>query len=267
MSIPIADRWFTIEKLDDGITFLTEPHVDPLLRCNIWHVRGRDRDLLIDTGLGVTSLREAARHLLERPVAAVATHVHLDHVGGTHEFDDVIAHRLEAGGLESADPAATLVGPGFDPHDLATLEISGYPIEGPMLTAIPRAGYDVMQWRLKPARVTRRVDEGDVVDLGDRLFRVLHLPGHSPGGIGLLEEETQILFSGDALYDGFLIDKLPHSSIPDYRETMRRLKELPVRIVHAGHCPSFGRERLIELADEYLAASDGAQLGTAGQGC
>lgn len=255
MTLRIAERWFTIETLSDGITFLTEPHVDSLLRCNIWHVRGRNRDLFVDTGLGVASLREAARHLLERPVAALATHVHLDHVGCHHEFAEVIAHRLEADGLECADPAATLIGPGFDPDDLATLEIPGYPITGPMLTAIPHQGYDVRSYRLRPARVTRRVEEGDIIDLGDRHFQVLHLPGHSPGGIGLLERATGILFAGDALYDGELIDRLPHSSIPDYRETMERLKELPVRIVHAGHCPSFSRERLIALADQYLAVS------------
>ncbi len=39
----IADRWFDRRRIDDDITLLWEPHVDPLLRCNIWHVRGRDR--------------------------------------------------------------------------------------------------------------------------------------------------------------------------------------------------------------------------------
>ena len=44
--------------------------------------------------------------------------------------------------------------------------------------------------------------------LGDRHFEVLHLPGHSPGSIGLWERRTGILFSGDALYDGPLLDEL-----------------------------------------------------------
>jgi len=34
---------------------------------------------------------------------------------------------------------------------------------------------------------------------------------------------------------------------------MKRLRELPVRVVHAGHDPSFGGKRLRELADAYLA--------------
>src|SRR4029077_17807898 len=99
MALQIADRWFELQRCDADIPLLWEPHVVPLMRCNIWHVRGRDRDLLIDTGMGVASLREAERHLLEKAVLAVATHTHLDHVGGHHEFDECLVHRLEADGL------------------------------------------------------------------------------------------------------------------------------------------------------------------------
>ena len=77
------------------------------------------------------------------------------------------------------------------------------------------------------------------------------MPGHSPGSIGLWEAATGILFSGDAVYDGPLLDELEGSSIPDYVATMRRLRELPVRVVHGGHDPSFGRERLVALAEAY----------------
>jgi glyoxylase-like metal-dependent hydrolase (beta-lactamase superfamily II) len=78
------------------LTLLTEPHVDRFLRCNIWHVRGRDRDLLIDTGLGIASLTSAAGDLFEKPLAAVATHTHMDHTGGMHEFAERFVHAIEA---------------------------------------------------------------------------------------------------------------------------------------------------------------------------
>ena len=39
-------------------------------------------------------------------------------------------------------------------------------------------------------------------------------------------------------------------------ETMQRLRELPVRVVHGGHEPSFGRPRLIKIADAYLDRHD-----------
>ena len=67
MGFQVADRWFEFRQIDDDITLIWEPHVVPLIRCNIWHVRGRDRDLLIDTGLGMASLKEAARDLMLTP--------------------------------------------------------------------------------------------------------------------------------------------------------------------------------------------------------
>jgi glyoxylase-like metal-dependent hydrolase (beta-lactamase superfamily II) len=96
------------------------------------------------------------------------------------------------------------------------------------------------------------VEEGDVIDLGDRSFEVLHLPGHSPGGIGLFERSTGILLSGDAIYDGPLIDEFPDADIGAYCQTMRRLRSLPVTIVHGGHDPSFSRARMVEIVDRYL---------------
>ena len=92
-----------------------------------------------------------------------------------------------------------------------------------------------------------------MLDLGNRCFEVLHLPGHSPGSIGLWEESTGTLFSGDAVYDGPLLDTAADSDIVDYCATMERLLTLPVTVVHGGHDPSFGRDRLHEIARAYLA--------------
>jgi len=46
--------------------------------------------------MGIVSLAEAARDLFQKPVTAIATHIHFDHVGGLHEFEHRIIHRLEA---------------------------------------------------------------------------------------------------------------------------------------------------------------------------
>ena len=45
---------------------------------------------------------------------------------------------------------------------------------------------------------------------------------------------------------------LPESDVSAYLATMKRLRELPVRVVHGGHEKSFGRERRVELIDAYL---------------
>jgi glyoxylase-like metal-dependent hydrolase (beta-lactamase superfamily II) len=252
MSLPVAGRWFERRTIDDAVTLIWEPHVIELMRCNIWHLRGRDRDLIIDTGMGVLSLVDELADLLDKPVSAVATHGHDDHIGSHHEFDDVIAHPLEAALLEA--PALDSLVPldAWGAETLAGLERAGYSMTAPYFVDALPAGYVLESYRQLPAVVTRRVEEGEIIDTGDRAFEVLHLPGHSPGSIGLWDESSGTLFSGDALYDGPLLDELPDSNIGDYCDTMRRLMSLPVNVVHAGHDPSFGRERLVELCSAYL---------------
>ena len=250
--LPIADRWFETKRISDDITLLWEPHVTPLMRCNIWHVRGRDRDLVIDTGMGIVSLRRAAEHLLDKKVTAVATHTHTDHIGGHHEFEHTLVHELEADELRSPRDKGTLLASVMGEEEIRKLAVAGYPIEGDLITALPSADYDMAGYATRDSAVTEIVAEGDVVDIGNRHFEVLHLPGHSPGSIGLWEKATGTLFSGDAIYDGPLLDEIDGAHIPTYVRTMKRLRELPVQVVHAGHDHSFGRARLIELCDAYL---------------
>jgi glyoxylase-like metal-dependent hydrolase (beta-lactamase superfamily II) len=252
MATPIADRWFERETMGDGITKIWEPHVHRLLRCNMWHIRGRDRDLLVDTGLGVASLAEAAQDLFEKSLAAVATHTHLDHAGGMHEFSERLVHRDEGKHLAEGNRAVSLRPADRGQEYVNKILAAGIDVPEEYLSAYPHAGYDIKLYAVKPAPATRILEEGDVVDLGDRSFEVMHLPGHSPGSIGLWENATGIFFSGDVIYDGVLLDELPGSNIKDYVRTMRRLRELPVRVVHGGHRPSFGRERLVEIVDKYL---------------
>lgn len=250
--LPIAERWFERRRVDDDVTLLWEPHVHPFLRCNIWHVRGRDSDLLIDTGMGIANLASAARDLFEKPLVCVLTHTHMDHCGGAHEFGCVCAHPLEAEALARAEDGFPIDIAQWDAASIEWIRAMGYDISGGILTAIPYEGFDPSAHRLLPAVADRTISEGDVISTGDRSFEVLHLPGHSPGSIGLWEASSGTLFSGDAIYDGPLLDAIPGADIPTYRETMARLRALPVRTVHAGHEASFGRERLVALVDAYL---------------
>ena len=66
---------------------------------------------------------------------------------------------------------------------------------------------------------------------GDRHFEAIHLPGHSPGSIPLWEESTGILFSGDVVYDGVLLDNACDSNVDDYLASLARLR-------HAPGCPT-----------------------------
>jgi glyoxylase-like metal-dependent hydrolase (beta-lactamase superfamily II) len=90
------------------------------------------------------------------------------------------------------------------------------------------------------------------VDLGDHALTVLHLPGHSPGSIALFDESDGTLFSGDVVYDDVLLDSLPGSDTGQYARSLRRLRNLPVRLTHPGHGRSFGQDHLRHLIDKYL---------------
>jgi glyoxylase-like metal-dependent hydrolase (beta-lactamase superfamily II) len=252
VQLQVADRWFDWERLADGVTRIWEPHVIRVEQCNIWHVRGRDRDLLVDTGMGIASLSAAAQEIFDKALTAVATHSHVDHVGSLHEFGDRIAHEAEAEELALASANFSMLRSDHPVEFIAALERAGYEVGPCFITALPHAGFDLRRFARPSAVPTRRVSDGDLIDLGDRIFEVLHLPGHSPGSIGLWEAATGIFFSGDAIYDGPLLDEIVGSNIADYISTMRRLESLPARIVHAGHDPSFDGARLRQLAREYL---------------
>ena len=248
----IADRWFVRKKIDHEITLLTEPHVHPFMRCNIWHIRGRDRDLLIDTGIGVCSLRDEIEDLIDKPLAAVATHIHYDHVGSLHEFDERIMHVTESDRMSDYKEFGQLATASL-PQDYLDYFTQVAPVDEYFIDALPYESYDPDNYAIVSTSPTRRVEQGSVIDLGDKVFEVLHLPGHSPGSIGLWQEQSRTLFSGDAVYDGVLLDDLPDSDITEYLETMKRLRTLPVDIVHGGHEPSFGRKRLHRIVDEYVS--------------
>ena len=232
-----APHWYETIRLADGVTLIHEPWIKPFFRCNMWHVRGRDRDLLFDTGLGHFSLRRHVSLVSERPLVCAASNTHFDHIGCHHEFPERCVHRAEAKIL--ANPR----------NDWSLADAYA---NDEMFDRLP-VGWDARQYRITPAPATHFLAHGDVIDLGDRHFEVVHTPGHSPGGIGLFETSTGIFLSGDIVYDGPLTDDAYHSNRDDYVATMLRLRGFKVSVIHGGHFPSFGPTRYRQLIDDYLA--------------
>jgi glyoxylase-like metal-dependent hydrolase (beta-lactamase superfamily II) len=249
--LPVADPWFAVRGEDREVTRLWEPHVHRLLRANFWHVRGAERDLVVDGGLGVAVLRDRLPWMFERDPLLVLTHAHCDHTGAAPEFADRRIHAAELGALREP-PEWSLRLPALD-DGLQAAAVALEPVHDDLLIdALPVAGYEPSAWAPSRADTASPLDEGEILDQGDRRWRVLHLPGHSPGSVGLLDEHHGVLLSGDALYDGVLLDDLDGSDVADYVVTIRRLRELDVNIVHAGHNDSFGADRLRTLCDAYL---------------
>lgn len=230
--------WFGKKELDPALTLITEPFVHPYMSANIWHLKGRDIDLLVDTGMGICPLAPEIDTPAGKPLLVVATHIHLDHVGSLHEFAE------RAGPRQSAIEFARM-------DDAVTYAQEFRELEG-AVSRLPYPGWSQEAYRIGPAPLTRVLTEGDIVDLGDRHFTVLHLPGHSPDSIALFDERDGLFFSGDAIYDDTLLDDLPDSDPVLYRHTMNRLIELPISMGHGGHGPSFDRGRMQEIARAYL---------------
>lgn len=101
MRIAKDGEWFSRRPLAPGVEMLSEPHVHGFVRANIFHVRGRDRDLVVDTGMGLANLSSALDLTPGKPVLALATHIHLDHVGSLHEFSERAGPRIEAEGFKT----------------------------------------------------------------------------------------------------------------------------------------------------------------------
>ena len=228
--------WFETRPISPGVTLITEPFVHPIFQANLYRISGRDLDIQLDFGMGIRSL-SAELDFGDKPVLAIASHAHVDHVGSFHEYPRRAGHRLEAQDFASLDDRFT------DWFKSLPDAVSREPFEG----------WDLKDYRLTPAPLTEFLGDGDMVDLGDRRFRVLHLPGHSPGGIGLLDEHNGEFFSADAIYDDELYDELPDSNVEDYLETMRRLLDLDISVGHGGHGPSFSKARMDEIARHYIA--------------
>ena len=116
--------------------------------------------------------------------AVIATHGHLDHIGGAafmHErFPDaeVLVHKAEEE-LYYALPRQPLA-MGIQPHQLAALGMD----------------YD------EPPKITRNVEHGEVLEIGNVKFEVRHCPGHTPGHVVLVAHKEGTVFTGDCLFSG-----------------------------------------------------------------
>ena len=95
-------NWFTIDRIDETTTILSEyRHWE---ETHSYLLEGTEKALLIDTGLGICDISAEVRKLTDKPVAAVATHIHWDHVGGHRYYPEFYAHAAELDWLNGAFP-------------------------------------------------------------------------------------------------------------------------------------------------------------------
>lgn len=224
--------WFTTERVAATIHRITEqPYVDT---ANMYLFIGEEKDLLVDTGTGLRDIAPVIRERTEHPVTVVNTHAHFDHCGGNAAFDTVHAHPDAAEILQDPDADGT-ASDHLDPTDIdAAVDLDGY--------SVPAVS-DVIP-----------VTDGDSIVAGSGAFRVIHMPGHSPGGICLYDEERGILVTGDTIYRGELLWALPGSDVAAYRDSLERLVDLSPELVLPGHNAAMTGDAMQELVRDALAA-------------
>ena len=78
---------------------------------------------------------------------------------------------------------------------------------------------------------------GSVLDLGGRKLEVIHIPGHTPGSIALLDVERRVLFSGDSVQAGNIFMFGPNREFHAYAASMERLEGLMDRfdVIYPSH--------------------------------
>ena len=81
------------------------------------------------------------------------------------------------------------------------------------------------------------VQQGDVLDLGDRPLEIIDLPGHTPGSIAILDVKNRVLIGGDSIQDGRIYMFGEHRNLPDYIASLEKLSAYEGRFdeVYASH--------------------------------
>ena len=214
--------------------------------------------LVVDTGAptdeGAAVLDEALDELgVDRSRATFfLTHLHLDHAGLVDrvvpEGAPVLASEVDFNAMRALGASGyermrrRLVAEGMAPSDA-----SGY------------ARHSVEMPLFDPARVSMRfVAEGDEVAVGSRRFRVLEVPGHTPGHLALFDPDSRILFGGDhvlfVISPGIALFANGGDGLQAYLDSLQKVRALGCSHLFVSHGEEwpFFNERIDWLRQHHL---------------
>lgn len=208
---------------------------NPLRTINSYLVRGRDRWLMIDTGMNRPECLEVMRASLEALAVDLdrtdffVTHCHSDHIGLVSELktgtSKVFLNPLDAAVILNPDLWAEMAVEarthGFPDPDTA---VEKHPGRRYLFSGHPEFTY---------------LREGDTLPIGKYVFRCVETPGHTPGHMCLYDPEARILFSGDHILGtitpnitGWCCEGDP---LGEFLESLNKIAAYDVRMILPGH--------------------------------
>lgn len=153
---------------------------------------GEDRAILLDTGMGISSIKADVDELTDLPVTVVLSHTHHDHMGGMHEFDDLLVY--------DSDYAIERATTGMDEFGDISYEVAAEDGVFNPDRELPE-GFSPEGFHVIGMAPTGTLADGDTIDLGGRTLQVMYTPGHNETAHGV-----EILSSAaddfDAILDG-----------------------------------------------------------------
>ena len=144
---------------------------------------GSKAALLIDTGFGFGDILGKVKTITHLPIKVINTHGHVDHIQGNKFFDDIMLHGDDSKLIKF--------------HSSFLLKLFIYIAERKNLNFEEKK--NTSKFFQKNIQKLEYISDGYLIDLGDRVLEIIHMPGHTQGSICILDKKDRILFSGDSI--------------------------------------------------------------------
>lgn len=234
--------WFTINQIDSDTYIISEYRHWEETHCYL--LNGNQKSLLIDTGLGISNIYNEVRKLTSLPVAAAATHIHWDHIGGHAYFPEFYAHKAELDWLTGKFPL---------PMDTIKKMV--------LDRCDPPEDFQIDHYQLFQGTPSKLLEDHDIIDLGGRKIEALHTPGHSPGHLCFWENDRKYLFTGDLVYLDTLFAYYPSTDPQAYLASLEKIAALPAgKVFPAHHSLDVPTETVTQMRDAFRALNAEGKL-------
>jgi len=208
---------------------------------------GTEKALLFDTGHGFANLREAVRSKTNLPLIIVNSHGHPDHSCGNFWFDeDIYIHEKD---MKLCRNSNSVISRRLSVEYAKT---AGKTETGEKKSILPE-GFDEHSYVHQGAGNLLPIKEGDVFDLGGITLKVIELPGHTRGCIGLLYQEEKILYTDDAINEHLWLFLPDSINLSTYIETLYKAKSIDFDIFYRSHNPAPCAK---DILDDYLDCAE-----------